>query len=539
MRKRFRMSLGTKNAMMIVVVAILLTCVALSISYTVFAQETDSYYTRLAHNLSRTGTSYIDGDIINEYINGREPDAAYQSMLDNLYKLKENNDILYLYVEKLTTANATTIMDTDLSETSFRLGDQQPIHPNFVPTAERMLAGEEITPTITNSKYGWLVTTYAPIRDSQGNIVAHLGVDISMDDIMKARRDFVLMLVFALSAGAALCILIMVQISKRTLVNPVNLIAKAADSYVTEKSSGSHPEKTSAELFEIRTGDEIENLAKAVLQMEQDINTYIRDLTFVTAEKERVSVELNLATRIQAGLLPRVFPPYPDNPFFDIYASMQPAKEIGGDFYDFFMVNDDQVALVIADVSGKGIPAALFMMMSKTMIKNYIQSGMSIVEAFKTSNNSLCENNEGGLFVTAWLAVITLSTGVMQWVNAGHNRPLLSRAGAPYVELDQHSGFVLAGLEDTIYRSQEVTLGPGDRVYVYTDGVNEATNAQNEMYGDARLIATLSHTGAEPIKGVVQSVQTDIDAFVKDAPQFDDITMLVFEYVGISKSNKV
>lgn len=251
-----------------------------------------------------------------------------------------------------------------------------------------------------------------------------------------------------------------------------------------------------------------------------------------SADKQQIASELSVATHIQTSMLPRIFPAFPAQKEFDIYAMTNPAKEVGGDFYDFFLVDDDHLAVVVADVSGKGIPAALFMVIAKTLIKDHAQRGTSPDVVFTEVNRLLCEANDEGMFVTAWLGVLELSTGHLSYVNAGHNPPLLRRAGGGYDYLRTRSGFVLAGVEETRYRSCSLELAPGDALFLYTDGVTEATDAEKQLYGEERLAAALnSHKDYAP-KELLSAVRDDVEAFVGQAPQFDDITVLSLCYYG-------
>lgn len=251
-----------------------------------------------------------------------------------------------------------------------------------------------------------------------------------------------------------------------------------------------------------------------------------------SADKQQIASELSVATHIQTSMLPRIFPAFPAQKEFDIYAMTNPAKEVGGDFYDFFLVDDDHLAVVVADVSGKGIPAALFMVIAKTLIKDHAQRGTSPDVVFTEVNRLLCEANDEGMFVTAWLGVLELSTGHLSYVNAGHNPPLLRRAGGGYEYLRTRSGFVLAGVEETRYRSCSLELAPGDALFLYTDGVTEATDAEKQLYGEERLATALnSHKDYAP-KELLSAVRDDVEAFVGQAPQFDDITVLSLCYYG-------
>ena len=291
-------------------------------------------------------------------------------------------------------------------------------------------------------------------------------------------------------------------------------------------------ERALTELEHMDTGDEVERLYKSIRQMESDIFDYIDDLTYVTAEKERIGAELSVAKTIQASMLPCIFPPFPGRHEFDIYATMTPAKEVGGDFYDFFLIDGDHLAMTIADVSGKGVPAALFMVITKVLLKNSAQSGKAPHEVLEEVNQQLCANNPVDMFVTVWLGILEISTGRLTCANAGHEYPVLRRAGGGYELIRDKHGFILAGMESSRYRDYTLELRPGDELFVYTDGVPEATNAENELFGTERMVAALNRHADERVEALLPALQAELDTFVAGAPQFDDITMLAMRYNG-------
>lgn len=255
-------------------------------------------------------------------------------------------------------------------------------------------------------------------------------------------------------------------------------------------------------------------------------------------DKQQIKSELSVATQIQTSMLPRIFPAFPEQKEFDIYASMNPAKEVGGDFYDFFLVDDNHLAIVIADVSGKGVPAALFMVIAKTLIKDHTQSGDSPEIVFTEVNDLLCESNDEEMFVTAWMGVLEISTGNLVYVNAGHNPPLLRKAGGEYEYIRARSGIVLAGMEGIRYRANTLQMVPGDALFLYTDGVTEATDINNKLYGEERLSNALNaHKDMAP-EALLAAVKKDVEAFVGEAPQFDDITMLGLCYHGAKQEGQ-
>ncbi len=282
----------------------------------------------------------------------------------------------------------------------------------------------------------------------------------------------------------------------------------------------------------VNTDDEIGSLAHSFNHMTDSLQKYIADLKDVTAKEERIAGELSAATTIQNSMLPRNFDEFNEHSAFDLYATMDPAKEVGGDFYDFFLVDDDHIALVMADVSGKGVPAALFMAISRTLIKNRAQLGESPAEILAHVNEQLCENNEAELFVTVWLAIIELSTGKGIAANAGHEHPVIRRGNGLYELVQYRHSPAVAVMNETRFREHTFEINPGDNLFVYTDGVPEATNLDNELFGTGRMLDALNRDpGASP-RELLRTVKQEMDEFVGDAPQFDDITMLSFRYTG-------
>ena len=261
--------------------------------------------------------------------------------------------------------------------------------------------------------------------------------------------------------------------------------------------------------------------------LSDDINSTVTTLKhYIDEAAARFDKDLEIAKQIQHSALPSVFPPYPNRKDFSIFASMDAAKEVGGDFYDFYLVDENHLAFVVADVSGKGIPGAMFMMTSKTLIKSFAESGLPVHEVLTNVNTQLCVNNEAGMFVTAWMGILDLKTGIIKFANAGHNPPLVKHKNGTYEYLKGKVNFVLAGMDMVKYKEQELQLQPGDKIYLYTDGVTEAHNSQNELFGEERLLESLNSTKGMSVEEICKKVKKDVDAFVADGEQFDDITML-------------
>ena len=247
-------------------------------------------------------------------------------------------------------------------------------------------------------------------------------------------------------------------------------------------------------------------------------------------DKSRIETELNMASNIQNNMLPNIYPAFPDIKQIDIYASMTPAKEVGGDFYDFFLIDETHLGIVMADVSGKGVPAALFMMISKMLVKNNAMNDMSPKEVLEAVNRQICSNNREGMFVTVWLGILDLTTGVLKACNAGHEYPALKRPGKPFKLVKDKHGIVVGVIEGVRYTEYELNLEPGSKIFVYTDGVAEATNSNEELFGTDRMIEALNINPDNDPKSILETINSEVSKFVGDAPQFDDLTMLCLEF---------
>ena len=378
-----------------------------------------------------------------------------------------------------------------------------------------------------DNEFGHVYTYCMPLvidGEKVGLVCSEISVDFVNQEIMSN------VLVQALVTALVLIVftLVLYLLLRKNVLNRIIQIEERVREY-SEKKDPQIAKEIAAKAGPM---DEIGVLATSFSEMVTELEDYMNNLQRVTAEKERIDADLSIATQIQADMLPRIFPAFPEKKEVGIFASMTPAKEVGGDFYDLFLIDDTHLALVIADVSGKGVPAALFMVIAKTLIKNRIQTGESPAEALGVVNNQLCEGNEAQYFVTVWLAVIDLETGDALEANAGHEYPAMRKGSGPYELIKTKHSPAVATYEGLKFRQSQFHLDPGDRLFVYTDGVTEATNAQNELFGETRLLEALNRNPDALPMDLLPSVKKEIDAFVGDAPQFDDITMLGFVYNG-------
>ena len=370
------------------------------------------------------------------------------------------------------------------------------------------------------------ITAMIPIR-WEGETLGILCVQRQMDKLTQARNGYLIRALIALILLASLMIAGQGYYLNRVLLRPLSLIMDEAERYAKENT----PAKTKLS-DEINTGDEIGQLADTIDQMEERIEEYVGDLTKITAEKERMNTELSVATRIQEGMLPSRFPAFPERSDFDIYAAMDPAREVGGDFYDFFFVDDDHLALVMADVSGKGIPAALFMMGAKILLQNLAMSGYRPAEVLKLANDQICGNNREEMFVTVWFGILTLSTGEVTAANAGHEYPVLKRPDGDFELLKDKHSFVVGGYAGIEYKEYTLRMEPGTKLFLYTDGVTEAEDNQERMFGMDRLLEALNRAKDEAPVQILKEVEKSVDDFACGASQFDDLTMLCVHYIG-------
>ena len=392
---------------------------------------------------------------------------------------------------------------------------------------------EQIPPAVYHSQYGWLLTVCTPIRmwqtGKEDEVAGLICVDIDMNEVMRDRYAFLINCILFVLIQLTIAIAVSVFLMRRMVTQPLKSLAQGAMAFV--KDDDGYTREDIIDL-PIHSNDEIDNLYQNIQTMQTRIVDYTSHLASVTAERERVNTELSIATNIQENMLPHIFPPFPDRREFDLYASMDPAKEVGGDFYDFVLVDDDHLAFLVADVSDKGVPAALFMMSAKIIINYCARNGGTPGEILTAANAQLCRNNTTRMFVTVWLGMLELSTGRLTCTNAGHEYPILrGQDGAFQVYKDKH-GLVMGAMQRMVYRDYELQLQPGDAIFVYTDGVPEANNAAGELFGMDRTLAALNKYAHENPEGILRGVRREVDAFVAGAKQFDDLTMLCLVYKG-------
>ena len=492
--------------------------------------ETDTYTGKIGIECS--APVYVNGELVavvgadlfldsmNEYVKESSQQGGYVCVINNLGQVifaPDNNGVFTVE----TSDKAQDLRASDNKELgdfiSLALSKRTELTTVKVNNKEYYMAGSPM------NTVGWTVVSFIEKEMTEQPTQAMISQyeDINKDATSSfekgtdnSRRTTLTMIAAILILGSVGALVVAGRIVKPiehmtkriSEINGTNLAFEMEDTY--------------------RTKDEIQVLAEAFATLSKRTRDYIDQITKITAEKERIGAELELATRIQADMLPNIFPAFPEREEFDIYATMTPAKEVGGDFYDFFLIDNDHLGMVMADVSGKGVPAALFMMMSKILVNNFAMMGSSPAKVLEQVNTQICKNNDEEMFVTVWFGVLEISTGKITAANAGHEYPIIKKPDGSFELFKDKHGFVIGGMEGMRYKEYEFTLEKGGVLFLYTDGVAEATNSKNELFGTERMLETLNAQPEACPKEMLDNMKKSVDSFVGDAPQFDDITML-------------
>ena len=526
----------------------LLSLIMGSIGFLTYYNGIVGRYETYLHDILKLAMTEIDGDDLEHCVREKNKSEQYERTQDFLNRIKEYYDIKYIYIVKPMNLDETdNMMDVMAGITRAEAEEDY----DYYSVELGRLTGDYYSPEIVryyvdacatpgevsfyrnkSEEFGYMYTGMIPILDSAGEPVAVLAADLSMQEITRVWQRYWMIV------GAEILILVtfflfsMYQWLRKRVIAPLKQLEEVSASFVESSRQTQDPARIDFKRADIHTGDEMEVLSDALNAMFDDTRRYMTNLLSVTAEKEKIGAELNVATQIQADMLPRIFPAFPDRREFDLYAFMHPAREVGGDFYDFFLIDEDHLCMVIADVSGKGVPAALFMVIAKTLIKNQAMMGDDPADILGKVNEQLCEGNEAMLFVTVWISILTISTGKGIAANAGHEHPVIRRAGGSYELVVYRHSPAVAAMEGMRFRQHSFELHPGDRLFVYTDGVPEATNAENELFGNERMLDVLNRSRDGSPYEILRDVHRAVDNFVGDAEQFDDLTMLCLEYKG-------
>ena len=535
--QKLRSSMAFNIIGSIIIVLLVFGILVSTLGYFIFTDTFKREYSTTTYHMADTAASLVNGDHLDDYLEGREQEEyQYTRELLQGYCLKMNVTMVYvILVDRSDYGRFVSVFNpinnaVDNSEyTEWELGHERDTtndeyRSKYQAVYEQKVPYETVYRIKTTDGQHSHITTLVPIIGSDGNVSAILCMQRPFSELFNAARPYLIVIAAATIILAALASIFIALFIRKQFVNPVRKITKEATRFSKENTIGEP-------LGSVSRIEEISDLAGSIDTMEHDMVSYIDNLTAVTAENERIGTEMALASRIQSTSVPNTFPPFPDRKEFDIYASMTPAKEVGGDFYNFYWIDEDHLAVVIGDVSGKGIPGALFMMVTNILTNQAAQSIGRPAEILAHVNEDLCKHNRVDMFVTLWLGILDTKTGRIVAANAGHEYPAIQHGGEFSLLKDKH-GFVLGGMPGMKYTEYEIMLSPGDKLFVYTDGIPEATNSNKGLLGTDRMIDILNKDSSASPEGIINNIYMSIDEFVGEAEQFDDITMLCLEYKG-------
>jgi len=536
--KKLRSSLPFNVISAIVVLLLVFGAVAGALGLINFADGLRREYAVTTFHMADTATTLVNGDHLEDYLKGERIDE-YQSTRESLELFCRKISVSLIYVIQVDRSDYGSFVSV------FNLADNSVDNSDYVPwelgytrettndeyrqkyraVYEEGSAYETVYRLHTTDGQHPHITTIVPVRNSAGEVCALLCMQRPARELADYGSIYVINIVASIAFISILAGAVATRFLRRKIIQPIQKVSEEATRFAEQNIKGEP-------LEDISRYEDFAKLASSIDTMETDIVRHVEEETRIAAEKEKILTELTLAKEIQAQSIPQTFPPFPDRTEFSLYASMTPARGVGGDFYNFIMIDDDHLALLIADVSGKGIPGALCMMVSNMRLLQRTYEGGSPAEILGSVNEWICRNNKTGMFVTVWLGILELSTGKLKAANAGHEYPAIQRKGGMFELFKDRHGLVLGGMEGVSYKDYELQLNPGDKLFVYTDGVPEATNRGKKMFGTERMLAALSaEPDASPEKTLV-NVSDAVKAFVKEAEQFDDLTMMCLEYRG-------
>ena len=507
-------------------------CISGIVSFTSAFDEMNSTTT---FHMAYTAASLVNGDHIKAYLAGEEPEeyARTKRILD-AYCHRMSVSLIYVidvdqsdYERFVSVFNAVDNTVDDSNYVPWEIGHKrETTNEEYRKSYEELYAKEKEYAAIYRLRPGNglkpHITTIVPVTNSEGDVTALLCIQRPIHELEKAIIRFMLhIVVIVLIMGALASHLAARSLAKWVFI-PIKRVSDEASRFARENTKGE-------ELGDVSRFEEIDTLSRSIDKMETDMVNYIENLTAYTAERERIGMELSFAKSIQHSSLPTKFPAFPDRTDFDIYAYMKPAREVGGDFYNFSLLDDDHLAMWIGDVSDKGVPAALFMMAINIVINNRASMGGTPAEIMAFVNNNNCEHNEANLFVTIWLGILEISTGRLTFVNAGHEEPALYRKGGSFELYKTKHNVAVGVFPDIEYTNYDIHLGSGDKIFVYTDGVPEATDMFNKLYTTGRMLEALNKCRDGSPQEILEGMNKSVKEFVGDRPQFDDLTMLGFE----------
>ena len=522
----------------VVALLMLLSLISGSIGFASFTESFKNEYAVSTYHMADTAATLVNGDSIERYlIEGEDEEFLRTAGYLDTYCHKMSVSLIYViavdttdYGRFVSVFNSVDNSVDNSAYTPWELGYQRDTtNDEYREKYKALYGGTSAYETVyrtTNLKgYHPHITTMVPVKDSEGTVTALLCIQRPMSELDKAAQPYLLNIVLSTVGIVVIAAVLYAFFLNRHFVVPIKNVSDEATRFARENRLGE-------KLGQVSKISEIANLAHSIDTMETDMLLYIENLTALNAEKERADAEMSIATTIQVNSVPNEFPVFPDRTDFSVYGSMTSAKEVGGDFYNFLLIDEDHLMLVIGDVSGKGVPAALFMMVTNILISDRTLMGGTPGEILSYVNDRLCEHNTAEMFVTIWLGILDLKTGKLTIANAGHDDAAVCREGGRFELHKTRHGLVAGAMPGIQYKDFELQLGKGDKLFLYTDGVPEATDANNQLFAMGRTLDALNECREETPEKILEGVKARVDAFVGEAPQFDDLTMLCLHYKG-------
>ena len=533
--KKLRSNISFSIISTIVVLLTIYGVVVGFLGYTSFSAAFRKEYSTTTYHIADTAASMVNGENLISYLSGKDQ-KEYRKTKSSLASYCRRINVSLIYVIQVDTSdygrfvsifNPVNNTVDNSNYTEWELGYKRnttndEYRQKYKAVYDKTVPYETVyrlNPTDGQHPH---ITTIVPILNNDYDVVALLCVQRPFRELQEAKLPYIMDIILSTALLALVASLVAAFFIKLRFVKPIRKTSREATRFAKENTKGEP-------LGEISRYEDLANLAHSIDTMETDMVQYIENLTAITAERERVGTELALASTIQENSLPNTFPAFPDRTDFDIYASMKPAKMVGGDFYNFFLIDDDHLAIVIGDVSGKSISGALFMMVTNIMVSERTRMGGTPAEILTSVNNRIHEHNTTDMFVTLWLGILELSTGKLVAANAGHEDPAIYRKGGKFELYKTKHGFVVGVMHDMKYRDIEIKLEKGDKLFLYTDGVPEATDSGNCMYTLDRMVDTLNQYKEGTPQEILEGIQQSVKAFIGDTPPFDDMTMLCLE----------
>ena len=512
--------------------------------YNIISSSKVEDYGSRVYNIAKVVSRIVDVPQIMKYRDTLKMDEEYEKSVRFLDKIKSDLNLKYLYVESWDkTGQRFIVYDTTepgdgVTDSAYNrdLLGKKMIEEDY---ASQVIANKDDIDKyrIVSTSYGNTICSYCPLKDENGKNIGLVGADIDIQHIMSRINRIVLVVTLTIQLAIILFTIFSIFAINFYFSIPIKKIAKIVDHFVNKK----HDKINIAPIeIDTKSNDEIGILTNAFNKMMVDVKKYAKHIEEITIEKEQVAAELSVATQIQKSLIPHIFPAFPELEEMDVYAIMKPAQKVGGDFYDFFLMDSEHLAFVIADVSGKGISAALFMVIAKTLIKNEANSSKDPGKILERVNQQMCMDNNLGMFITVFFGVLNLKTGEIEYSNAGHTKPIGKMQSKSFKEIDIKKQFVLGGMPNLKFKTDKIWMKKGDILFMYTDGISEAQDKNGICWGKDNIISSLDtlDTNKCDLKFISENICDKAYSFMGDIPQSDDITMLIIKYNGYKKEEQ-